>query len=243
MIGAAEDLTRLARSGGLSGDFGEAGALIEAFWQERNDRATPDERLALFGRLFGAPIGPADAESPVNAGFEELLLELCDAIIKATDGSGRGHTRIRTTGMRVAENLANASNDLTLFLAREVIDSLGKAIAILNNPAVKARLMARTLWDCVAAIDRRFGRQPRATLTHLRRGRAGMAVLAWLADVYPTLESTGTTLIEDDSPVVDAAISWVDETLTLADEEMPSAPQRQDPRAGAGRADWAALAS
>ena len=242
LIGAAEDLTRLARTGALVGDVGDAGPLIEAFWRERGDRASPEERLSLFGRLFGAPLGPSDAMGPPNEAFEESLLDLCDSIIKAADRFGNGQARARTMALRLAENLAEASNDMTLFLAREVLDSLGKAIAILNHPQVKARLMARTLWDSVAKVDRQFGRPARSTLTHLRRGRAGMAVLAWLADVYETLETRGGTLIEEDSPVVDAAIDWIDETLSLADEDSRRAPPAAQPLPNrASRADWASL--
>lgn len=239
LIACADDLTRLARSGGLPGDLGEAAPLIDSFWRERDDRASGDERLALFARLFGAPAGPPDVAISPNVAFEEMLLDLCDALIKASDGSGNGQARVRTMGMRLAENLASASNDMTLFLAREVVESLGKAIAILNNPTVKTRLMARTLWETVAALDRRFGRTPRATLTHLRRGRAGMAVLAWLADAYPTLDTRAGALVEQNSPVVDAAIDWVDETLTLADEDSRIAAPV--PAQGRASDDWAAL--
>jgi hypothetical protein len=241
VIDAAEDLTRLARTGGIGGDVGDAGPLIEAFWQERNHRASSDERLSMFGRLFGAPAGPPDASAAPNAEFEEALLDLCDANINAADRAANAQARVRTMGLRLAENLAGASNDMTLMLAREVLDTLSKAIAILNHPQVKTRLMARTLWDSVAKIDRQFRRPPRSTLTHLRRGRAGMAVLAWLADVYETLETRAGLLIEEDSPVVDAAIDWIDETLSLADEDSRRAPQAPSSPPRANRDDWAAL--
>jgi len=73
----------------------------------------------------------------------------------------------------------------------------------------------------------------------LRRGRAGMAVLAWLAEAYATLDTKAGALVEQDSPVVDAAIDWVDETLTLADEDSRVAAPV--PAQGRVRDDWAAL--
>lgn len=238
LIGAAEDLTRMLRTGTLPGNPGDAAPLIDQFWTGRNQRATPDERMALFGRLFGAPAGPVDAAGADNAAFEEALLDLCDAIIKAADGQGQG--RVRALAMRLGENLAGAANDMTLMLAREVLDSISSAVAILNHPAIKAMLMARTLWDAVAAIDRKFRRPVRPTLTHLRRGRAGMAVLAWLAEALPGIESGSGPLVQPDTPVVDSAIDWVDETLSIVREEE-QAVAASGPPASSGRAAWAEL--
>lgn len=213
LIQAADDLTRLARTGALSGDLGEAGQLVETFWSGRNERASEPERLALFGRLFGAPAGPDDLSGGANSGFEEMLLDLCDAIMKAIDGGSQG--RVRAAAALLAENVAHASNDMVQILARDILDSLGAAIAILNHPDVRAMLAARTMWDAVAAIDRRFRRASRPTLTHLRRGRAGMAVLAWLADKIDSLDDAPGALVTNGDLVVDAAIDWVDETLSI----------------------------
>ncbi len=226
LIQAADDLTRLVRTGALGGDLGAAAALIETFWDGRNDRASEAERLALFGRLFGAPAGPDDAAGGANSDFEEMLLDLCDSIMKAVDGGGQG--RARAAAARLAENVAAASNDMVQMLAREILQSLGQAIAILNHPSVRAMLAARTMWDAVTAIDRRFRRTSRPTLTHLRRGRAGMAVLAWLADHVDTIEGGGGSLVSNGDLVVDAAIDWVDETLSIVrgESEQPAVSAR-----------------
>lgn len=237
LIQAADDFTRLARSGALPGDIGEAGPLIEAFWDARNERISEAERLALFGRLFGAPVGPDDvAGGGANAGFEELLLELCDAIMKAADGGSQG--KVRAGGIRLAENIADAAGSMVQMMAREILDSLSQAIAILNHPQVRAMLMARTLWDAVTSIDRRFRRTPRPTLTHLRRGRAGMAVLAWLADTIETIEASAGALVSAGDLVIDAAIDWVDETLAIVRGEEASAPSPDVAGRPGGASDW-----
>lgn len=235
LIQAADDLTRLVRTGAVQGDLGEAAPLIEGFWDARNDRASEAERLALFGRLFGAPAGPDDAAGGANSGFEEMLLDLCDAIMKAIDGGSQG--RVRAAATVLAENVAHASNDMVQLLAREILDSLGRAIGILNHPDVRTMLGGRTMWDAVAAIDRRFRRTARPTLTHLRRGRAGMAVLAWLADHADKLDGAGT-LVANGDIVVDAAIDWVDETLSIVRGDQGEAKQ---PAGGSGSA-WRDLA-
>ena len=217
LIQAAEDFTALARTGAIPGDLGEAGPLVDAFWKSRNDRIAESERLALFGRLFGAPSGPDDVAGGANREFEELLLDLCDSIMKAVDGGSPG--RVRASGIRLAENIAQAANDMVRMAARDIFDSVGQAIAILNHGNVRSMLMARTLWESVSSIDRRFRRRVRPTLSHLRRGRAGMAVLAWLADTIETLERGSGALVSAGDTVVDSAIEWVDETLSLVRDD------------------------
>jgi hypothetical protein len=219
LIQAAEDFTALARTGAIPGDLGQAAPLIDTFWKARGQRVGEAERLALFGRLFGAPAGPDDAAGGVNGEFEELLLDLCDALMKVSDGGSQG--RVRASGMHLAENIASAANEMVQMAARDILDSLGQAIAILNHAEVRAMLMARTLWDVVTAIDRRFRRAPRPTLSHLRRGRAGMAVLAWLADAVPTLEQGTGKVVAAGDVVIDSAVEWVDETLALVRGEDP----------------------
>ncbi|HEY0414173.1 MAG TPA: hypothetical protein VGD66_13640 [Allosphingosinicella sp.] len=243
LIQAADDFTRLARTGALPGDLGEAAQSVETFWEGRGHRIGEADRLALFGRLFGAPAGPDDAAAPANGRFEELLLDLCDAIIKAADGGSQG--QVRVSGVALAENIADAASDMVQMMAREILDALGQAIAILNHQQVRAVLHVRTMWDAVASIDQRFRRARRPTLTHLRRGRAGMAVLAWLADVIATLEQGGGAPVSARDSVIDAAVDWVDETLSIVRGDAPAAAPGADaaaPVAGARRAgtgsDW-----
>ena len=221
LVQAAEDFTALARTGAIPGDLGAAGPLVDAFWKSRNQRISEAERLALFGRLFGAPAGPDDVAGGANREFEELLLDLCDSIMKAVDGGSQG--RVRQSGIRLAENIASAANDMVRLAARDIFDSVSQAIAILNQAEVRTMLAARTLWDTVAAIDRRFRRPRRPTLSHLRRGRAGMAVLAWLADAVDNIERSGGALVSAGDTVVDSAIEWVDETLSLVREQDTTA--------------------
>lgn len=224
LIQAADDLTRIVRSGMIR-DLGAATDLVVAFWEQRNERASEAERIALFGRLFGAPAGPVDVAGGLNQTFEELLLDLCDNIVKAADGQGTA--RMRMAAERVAENIAEVANDMVLMMARDIISSLSQAIAILNHPAVRAALTARTMWDAVAAIDRRLRRPLRPTLSHLRRGRAGMVVLAWLADFVESADRGGNPRIDADSPVLGAALDWVDETLALIRSEEETSAGHQ----------------
>ncbi|MDF2383183.1 hypothetical protein JMG10_16995 [Nostoc ellipsosporum NOK] len=242
LIQAADDFTRLMRTGALEGDVGDAAPAIERFWQSRNQRPSEAERLALFGRLFGAPTGPEDVGARANGAFEELLLNLCDALMKAADGGSQGHAR--QAAIQVAENVSGAASGMVLMLARQILDTLSQAIALLNNAQVRALLHARTLWDAVGAIDRKFRRTPRPTLTLLRRGRAGMAVLAWLAEHVDTIETAGGNLVQPSDPVVDSAVDWVDETLSIVRGQggTPAAPNPPSAPGGASTS-WRDLGS
>lgn len=238
LVQAAEDFVALVRSGALPGDLGDAAAAADAFWKARTERITESERLALFGRLFGTPGGPQDLQGGSNSDFDERLLDLCDALMKAVDGGSQG--AVRTAGTRLAENIAGAMSDMVVIAARDILDALSQAVAILNHRQVLLVLGVRTLWDAVSAIDRRFRRPPRHTLSHLRRGRAGMAVLAWLADAVDHLERGSGPVVAAGDRVLDAAIEWVDETLSLvrADDAAPAAdtalpPARQGRRSAA----------
>jgi hypothetical protein len=235
LIGAAEDFTRLIRSGGLPGDLGTAAPLIEEFWNERTQRTSTSERLALFSRLFGTPGGPVDAAGGVNGEFEEMLLDLCDAIVSAPDAGPQGQARVRTAGLRLAENVHGSANDMVLMMARDIVEAIRQAIAILNHEQVRALLGAHSLWDSVAAIDRRFRRPARPTLNHLRRGRAGMAVLAWLADVLQDIDQSTGIIVQPGDSVIGAAVDWVDESLSIVrSQQNTSATQPGAPLSPAG---------
>ncbi|MFO6448847.1 hypothetical protein ACLBKU_17070 [Erythrobacter sp. NE805] len=224
VIQAADDVVRLLRSGALRGDPGAAAPLVEAFWDDRHQRASEPERLALFDRLFGAPAGPQDLAAGSNQEFEELLLDLCDALMKAVEGGSQA--RVRAAALSLADNLAGAADGIVQVLAGEILASLSAAVAILNHEDLRTMLRARTMWEAVAEVDRKLRRPPRPMLVHLRRGRAGMALLAWLADQVERLEDLGgSPLVAKDDLVVDAAIDWIDETLSLvrAAPEGPAA--------------------
>lgn len=237
LIDVADDFVRMVRSGVIRGDLGSASELVKSFWANRTNRIEASERFALFSRLFGTPGGPVDSRDGANHAFDERLLDLCDAIMSAA--SQGSQAKVRSAGLRLAENVAEAVNDTVLMMAREIINDLGTAVNLLGHADVRAAMNARTLWDVVASIDRRMRRARRPTLSYLRRGRAGMTVLAWLADVLDRIEGGGT-ILADEAPVVAAAVDWVDETLNLVEAE-PSAQEATGAgqvQAGGDKASW-----
>jgi hypothetical protein len=229
IIPATESLAGLARTGSLNVDLGTAAPLLQAFWQERRSRASEEERRGFFSGLFGAPLGPDDAERPANIEFEDLMIDLCEALYKLDEqasnpswGGVAQQARVRSAARRLVANLTRVSGGMTVFLAREILVTLRQAIAILAHPAIRAALGARTLWDAVDAIDRRLRRPPRDNALYLRRARAGLTVLAWLADAAPALEGSSKPLVGLDHPVIEAAVDWLESSLSLGEEKASS---------------------
>lgn len=226
VVPAVETLAGLGRSGGLGIDLGSAAPLVAQFWKSRNERATPDERAECFSRLFG-PVG--EAGSSTGRSFEEAMLEMCEALYKLDEGATNTtyggisqQTRVRVAAEKLVEQLVTASGGITVFLAQEVLQGLREALAILTNPALRGAFGARDLWAVVAAIDRMARTQRGDARLFVRRGKAGMTVLAWLADAAVHLEDQTTVLVGLDHPVIAAAIDWMEAALAIGEKTASS---------------------
>ena len=241
VIPAAEALAQLAVSGSLTVDLGHAGPLIQAFWKERNSRASDSERTGFYAAFFGTTGGPEDSVRGRNLEFEDLLINLCEALYKLDErasnlswGSTAQQARVRSASQQLLHNLLSVSGGITVFMAKEILGLLREALAILGHSSVKAALHARSLWDAIDEIDRRMRRPLREHDLFVRRGQAGMTILAWLADAAPLL-STNRPLVGLDHPVIPAAVEWLEASLSLGQTAQTSPP-------GAATPSWAELA-
>jgi len=250
VVPAVETLAGLGRSGGLGIDLGAAAPLIAQFWKSRNDRATPDEREACFERLFGSGGGAAGS----GLAFEEAMLEMCEALYKLDEGATNAsyggiaqQTRVRVAAEKLVGQLVNASGGITVFLAQEVLKAVHEALAILGNPSLRGAFGARDVWGVVAGIDRLARTAHGDPRVHVRRGKAGMTVLAWLADAAVHLEDSSAVLVGLDHPVIAAAIEWMQAALEIGETAAPAALQTGAPAAAAAQpglpaSPWAAIA-
>jgi len=247
VVPAAEDLTRLARSGGLQADLGEATPLLEAFWLGRNERASGEERQSCFAGLFGSGAGPAPARAPSNDAFDENLLNLCEALYKLDEmasnpnwGGVAQQARVRSAGTELLDNLAHSAGGLTVFLAQEILATIRQALQILGHASVIAAFGARGVRDVVVGIAKRMRQQPPEHFDlHIRRGQAGLTILAWLAEAAPLLSSGAQPLVGIDHPVIPAAVDWLQASLSLSE----AAPADRSPAPAGGAAGWNLLAS
>ena len=249
IIASAEQLAGLVATGVISLDLGGAGPLVEQWWRHRRDRMTNDERNAFFARLFGTASGPVAAETGHNIRFEDRMFELCEALTKFEEqggpsdrGTTMGQARVRNAARALSQNLGDASSGMTAFIAEEVMKTLKEAFAILGHSDLRAAFHARDIWDVVRAIARFGHGSPSDAQPYVRRGKAGMILLAWLAD---SLEQAlgGGPMVSLGDPVIGAAIDWLEATLTLG-EAVASQQPAMAPAASPDRAAsvWSALA-
>lgn len=243
VIEAAESLAAL--SGGR--DYGAAAADIAAFWRGRHERLSPAERHASFAALFGQEDAELPAGAPVNAHFFDAMVEMTEALYKLDELAAAGErggiaqqARVRRAARTLVEGLAGAASGLTLFLAEDLLQTMRSALAIFRHPAILGLFAVRDLWGAVASA-RRLGRLPtRPAADHMRRGKAGMTVLAWVAEASPHLEEGGQPLVGLDNPVIAAAIEWLEASLSIADSIEP--PSQQKPPEVQG-SPWASVGS
>lgn len=250
IISSVERLAALSSTGSLSIGLGGAGQLLEQWWRQRHDRMSADERNAFFAQLFGTTAGPINASASRNLRFEDRMLELCEALSRVDqDGAAQayggtmGQARIRSAARALAQNLGDASSGMAAFVAKEVITTLKDAFAVLGHADLRGAFAARDLWGVVRAIARLSHSDQTDPQTYVRRGKAGMLLLAWLADNLDKVLGGGA-LVQPGDPVIGAAVDWLEATLTLGEAAGPAAqPVPQvDPGQRAAR-DWSALGS
>jgi hypothetical protein len=236
VIPAVEQLSGLARGGAMPIDLGGAAPLVADFWRFRGDRATADERRQAFTRLFGGS-------------FEDLMLDLCEALYKldelATNANYGGiaqQTRVRSTAARLLEAMVDGGGGIIVFLAQEIMASLKAALAILGHADLKGVFGARNVWGTIAGIDRLTKTRRADPRLFVRRGRAGMTVLSWLADAAPHLENLAVVLVALDHPVIPVAVDWMEAALAIGeasgDLPHPAIPVKATPASS-----WAGLAA
>lgn len=223
---AVETISGLAISGALQVDLGPAAALIENFWQQRNERFHENERRALFARLFGADQSesvPSARGRPavLNEAFENLMIDLSESLYKldeitigANYGSPHSQNRLIVAARNLAENLLNNGGGMTAFAAKEILNTIQAAVQILQQPAVQHAFGSRSLWTAVRAIGSRYLHLDRDTSAYVARGKSGLILLSWLAD---SLTHPGGTqpLATIDHPAVEAATEWLQASLTI----------------------------
>lgn len=249
IIAAVEQMASLSATGTLALDFGGAAPLIENWWRQRRDRMSADERGAFFAQLFGTSFGPVSAEGGRNQRFEDRMLELCEALAQldqsggtAGQGTTMGQSRVRTAARALAQNLGDASTGMAAFVASEVIATLKDAFAVLGHADLRGAFHARDIWDVVRAITRLGHAQLADPQPFVRRGKAGMLLLAWLADALDKVLGSGSVIAQGD-PAIGAAIDWLEATLAIGENagQQAAAPPPPEPARSAASV-WSSLA-
>ena len=235
VIPAAEALTRLARTGVVRANLGDAAPLLQEFWRTREERASESERCALFSELFGVPADVRQSGRAPNHEFEELLLDFCEAVYRVAQSSGGSFTEIptlRRAAQRLLQNLDRAGSSMAAMMTNDILAAQHTALLLLNHSAVRAAMHARNVWVVMDGIDRLLRRTTPPRQPHIDRGRAGFTLLAWLATNSPLLTGLQPITIGADDQVVTAAIDWLEASLSLGEASTRSAQPSTPPAPG-----------
>jgi hypothetical protein len=248
IIPAVETLAGLSATGATSLDLGAVEPLLVGWWRDRHERVSAAERNAFFSRLFGTSAGPVAADAGRNADFEDRMLGLCEALYKLDEmssgdpyGGTAQQARVRAAARGLVENLGLAGGGITAFMATEVIETLKQAVAIVGHQDMRRNFAARDIWGVVGGIGRIARQRFRPAGPYIRRGKAGMTVIAWLADVSDNLGRIGGPIVTIGHPVVGSAIDWIEATLDIG-EAVAAEPAPQGGRT-AEASPWSALGS
>ena len=214
LVPAAELLAGLAATGGLPNQLGStAEHTLEALWHGRNHRMTTAERQTLFSGLFGT--------TPAQEGVDGAMIDLCEALFKLTDDPTQAH--LHATAGALADGLLRRTGTATMFVAKDVMGTIRTALALFQQTPVQAAFGARSTWAAVDAVAARYLHAQGAAEAHVSRGKDGVTVLAWLADVLPRVGQPGAPLASPDHPVVAAAADWLQVSLSLSERATPAA--------------------
>jgi hypothetical protein len=229
LLPAVELLAGLAVTGGIPGDLGEAGPLLAAFFRSRHERFAPYERRAFFTRLFGDRDGARlPAESGSNDAFEELLLAVAEELAAAEPlepewARAAAGAPLRAACQALLSNLAPRSGGMAAFASRDLLASIREALEILEVRALQAALGVRSPWDVVRFAARQWLGEAPDIASHVTRGKAGLDLLAFLAEVAPRLADSSRRLLPSGHPAPASAVAWLEASLALSEPAGPAA--------------------
>jgi len=213
LLPSVELLAGVGVSGGVQVDLGPASSKLMQFWRHRSERFSPEERRSLFERLF-------------NADFDNYMIGLCEALYKLDEGTlppgvsnPLQQARVRTLGAQLAEHLLSHAASESAFAADDILAATRAATDILKDPRVQHAFGARTIWKTVEAILRRYGLELANSTSFVIRGKAGMTILAWLADARGVMNTSAKPLVGLDNPVIAAAVDWLQTSLTIEQDK------------------------
>jgi hypothetical protein len=170
-------------------------------WRRRPDRFVVEERRALYERV----IGELDARI---ADLVEVLIDIGHA--GRRDSIRHLQVRAGVIGSDLAGELTARATGIAAFAARDIVQQVRDALAVLTDPDVVQALGGGSPWTLVArhapSLLRRSVNTPRA----VARAMAGRELIEWLARNVDRLVA-GTLAPSAADPVVRAALTYATE--------------------------------
>ncbi|AXK72153.1 hypothetical protein DWG18_07565 [Lysobacter sp. TY2-98] len=221
LLRCGELVAGLFASGAITQPLGPVAQSINTFWRGRRDRLQPGEREAIFNRVVEQPH------------FDRLMMALCRAIVAQADNADdrgvrpdlREQTGLAVAAQSLAEFLAQRIDAMASIAVRDVIDTINAAIGFLRDRMLQSAFGTHSLWALIATASSSDGMTPGSATTvqsHADRGRAGQAVLAWLASNYQSRNVTLDPRAPADADLIMSAQRWLDATPLQPTQATPA---------------------
>lgn len=228
LVPAVETLAGLFAGGALRVE-GEAATQLYRFWQGRHERFSLQERRAFFARLFGHPSDTRLAVTDSRNGeFESHLVELAEAIVSTQPHlvfSSRpvSDATLAIAANRLVNSLMPRSGGIAEFAAHDILKTIEQALLILKQRPVQVALGAISVWTAVQAVARSYFEETVNVSAHVQRGKSGMLILTWVAEVLPHLDSLtpDERLLPPEHYIYNAAVVWLQATVALQETSLP----------------------
>jgi hypothetical protein len=181
---------------------------LMTFWRAREHRFTAPERRGLFERLFGGEqTAPQDGQFEAQFG---ALIEVIAAIARQPLGEGTGllEARANVAARDVGAWLSDRTAGIAAFAARDIVDQVRHALALLQHPDLVRALGGGSPWQLVARHAPLLLRRSVDVTRHLARATSGLALIDWIARHADALNG-GRMAIARTDPIVRDAEAWL----------------------------------
>jgi len=170
-------------------------------WRRRGDKFAAEERRELYERV----IGELDARI---ADFIEVLVDIGHA--GRHDSIRHLQVRVGVIGLELAGALTARATGIAAFAARDIVQQVRDALAVLTDPDLVQALGGGSPWTLVSRHAPRLLRRPVNTSHAVARAMAGRELVEWLAQNVDRL-TAGTVAPTASDPVVRAALAYAAE--------------------------------
>jgi hypothetical protein len=170
-------------------------------WRRRRDKFAAEERRSLYERV----IGELDARI---ADFIEVLVDIGHA--GRRDSIRHLQVRASVIGLELASELTARATGIAAFAARDIVQQVRDALAVLTDPDLVQALGGGSPWLLVARHAPSLLRRPVNTTRSVARAMAGRELVEWLGRNIDRL-TAGTAAPTAGDPVVRAALAYAAE--------------------------------
>lgn len=175
-------------------------AMLYAWWKGRHDRFASSERRALYGRLF---------DRTFQSSLEALARAFVDLGRRPRElGIGDLQARIGSVASEVGRHLSDRATGIAGFAARDILDQIRRALALLREPGLAGALGGGSPWAIVERWAPRLIEQAPAVHGHTARAEAGLTLLRWVGDHAAQLRAAASRITRR-HPLVTHAETWI----------------------------------